>query len=128
MINVIVLWQTVYIQAALDHLAAKGYPIDPADGARLPHLGTPPSTSTVATAPPTAHPPPDSGRYESTDSGSRMNPRHRPSQEEPTGDVPLTNVSPAPDEGSVEAAGHIRGPLAIPLPRKQTGRVNRANT
>ena len=31
MINVIVLWQTVYIQAALDHLAAKGYPIDPAE-------------------------------------------------------------------------------------------------
>jgi len=28
MINVIVLWQTVYIQAALDHPAAKGYPID----------------------------------------------------------------------------------------------------
>ncbi len=34
-----------------------------------PHFGTPPSTSTVATAPPTAHPPPDSGRYASTDSG-----------------------------------------------------------
>src|SRR6516162_11953854 len=69
MINVIVLWQTVYIQAALDHLAAKGYPIDPADVARLAPLGHPPSTSTVATAPPTAHPPPDSGRYEPTDSG-----------------------------------------------------------
>jgi hypothetical protein len=41
-------------------------------------LGTPPSTSTVATAPPTAHPPPDSSRYESTDSGSCTNPRHRP--------------------------------------------------
>ena len=79
MINVIVLWQTVYIQAALDHLAAKGYPIDPADVARLTPLGHPPSTSTVATAPPTAYPPPDSGRYESTDSGSCTNPRHRPS-------------------------------------------------
>jgi hypothetical protein len=41
MINVIVLWQTVYIQAALDHLAAKGYPIDPADGARLTPLRHP---------------------------------------------------------------------------------------
>ena len=41
MINVIVLWQTVYIQAALDHLAAKGYPIDPADVARLTPLGHP---------------------------------------------------------------------------------------
>ena len=41
MINVIVPWQTVYIQAALDHLAAKGYPIDPADVARLTPLGHP---------------------------------------------------------------------------------------
>src|SRR6266568_7873194 len=41
MINVIVLWQTVNIQAALDHLAAKGYPIDPADVARLTPLGHP---------------------------------------------------------------------------------------
>ena len=41
MINVIVLWQTVYIQAALDHLAAKGYPIGPADVARLTPLGHP---------------------------------------------------------------------------------------
>src|SRR5215813_1899996 len=41
MINVIVLWQTIYIQAALDHLAAKGYPIDPADVARLTPLGHP---------------------------------------------------------------------------------------
>jgi TnpA family transposase len=41
MINVIVLWQTIYIQAALDHLAAKSYPIDPADVARLTPLGHP---------------------------------------------------------------------------------------
>lgn len=41
MINVIVLWQTVYIQAALDHLAANGYPLDPADIARLSPLGHP---------------------------------------------------------------------------------------
>jgi len=39
--RVIVLWQTVSIQAALDHLAAKGYPIDPADVARLTPLGHP---------------------------------------------------------------------------------------
>jgi hypothetical protein len=41
MINVIVLWQTVYIQVALDHFAAKGYPIDPAYVARLTPLGVP---------------------------------------------------------------------------------------
>jgi len=31
MVNIIVLWQTVYTQAALDHLAATGHQIDPAD-------------------------------------------------------------------------------------------------
>jgi hypothetical protein len=36
-----VLWQTVYIQAALDHLTANGYLIDPADVARLTTLGHP---------------------------------------------------------------------------------------
>ena len=41
MINIIVLWQTVYTQAALDHLGATGYPIDPADVARLTPLGHP---------------------------------------------------------------------------------------
>jgi len=41
MINVIVLWETVYIQAALDHLSANGYPLDPADIARLTPLGHP---------------------------------------------------------------------------------------
>jgi Tn3 transposase DDE domain len=28
-VNIIVLWQTVYTQAALEHLAANGYPLDP---------------------------------------------------------------------------------------------------
>ena len=41
MVNVIVLWQTVYTQAALEHLAASGYPLDPADVARLTPLGHP---------------------------------------------------------------------------------------
>jgi hypothetical protein len=41
MVNVIVLWQTVYIQAALDHLAANGQAADPADVARLSPLGHP---------------------------------------------------------------------------------------
>jgi hypothetical protein len=41
MVNVIVLWQTVYTQAALDHLAASRYPLDPADVARLTPLGHP---------------------------------------------------------------------------------------
>ena len=78
MINVIVLWQTVYTQAALGHLAARGYPLDPADVARLIPLGHPRSTWTAATGPPVGHPPPASGRYESIDSGSCTDPRHRP--------------------------------------------------
>jgi TnpA family transposase len=41
MINIIVLWQTVYTQAALDHLAANGHHPDPADIARLTPLGHP---------------------------------------------------------------------------------------
>jgi len=41
MINIIVLWQTVYIQAALDHLNAHGHHPDPADVARLSPLGHP---------------------------------------------------------------------------------------
>jgi TnpA family transposase len=41
MVNIIVLWQTVYMQAALDHLATRGYPLDPADIARLSPLGHP---------------------------------------------------------------------------------------
>ncbi len=60
MINVIVLWQTVYTQAALDHLVAGGYPLDPADVARLTPLGHP----TINL----------NGRYRTT---SRP-PRHRP--------------------------------------------------
>ena len=41
MVNIIVLWQTVYTQAALDHLAANGHDIDPADVARLSPLAHP---------------------------------------------------------------------------------------
>jgi len=41
MINIIVLWQTVYTQAALDHLVANGHHPDPADIARLTPLGHP---------------------------------------------------------------------------------------
>ncbi|MGH9125013.1 MAG: Tn3 family transposase, partial [Acidimicrobiales bacterium] len=41
MVNVIVLWQTVYIQAALAHLAAHGLQPVPADVARLSPLGHP---------------------------------------------------------------------------------------
>jgi hypothetical protein len=36
-----VLWNTVYIQAALDHFRANGYRPDPADVARLTPLGHP---------------------------------------------------------------------------------------
>jgi len=41
MVNIIVLWQTVYTQAALDHLAANGHHPDPANVARLSPLGHP---------------------------------------------------------------------------------------
>lgn len=41
MVNIIVLWQTVYVQAALDHLVAIGHEIDPADVARLTPLAHP---------------------------------------------------------------------------------------
>jgi Tn3 transposase DDE domain len=41
MVNVIVLWQTACTRAALEHLAAGGYPLDPADVARLTPLGHP---------------------------------------------------------------------------------------
>jgi TnpA family transposase len=51
MVNVVVLWQTVYIQAALDHLAAAGEEIDPADVARLAPLGHPTITSRAAAGP-----------------------------------------------------------------------------
>lgn len=80
MVNVIVLWQTVYTQAALEHLAASGCPLDPvfAVVARLPRSATPRSTSMAGTGPPADHPPPDSGRYEPIYSGSRTDPRHRP--------------------------------------------------
>jgi hypothetical protein len=41
MINIIVLWQTMYSQAALGHLAAHGPHPDPADVARLSPFGHP---------------------------------------------------------------------------------------
>jgi Tn3 transposase DDE domain len=42
MVNVIILWQTIYTQAALDHLDGSGYLLlDPADVARLTPLGHP---------------------------------------------------------------------------------------
>lgn len=40
-VNITVLWQTVYTQAALDHLTATGHHIDPADVARLSPLAHP---------------------------------------------------------------------------------------
>lgn len=41
LVNIIVLWQTVYTQAALDHLAAAGDRLDPVDVARLSPLAHP---------------------------------------------------------------------------------------
>ena len=34
-VNIIILWNTLYINAALDQLAGEGYPIQPEDVARL---------------------------------------------------------------------------------------------
>jgi hypothetical protein len=39
--GLIVIWQTVYLQAAVDHLVANGHEPDPADIARLSPLGHP---------------------------------------------------------------------------------------
>ncbi len=41
MVNIIVLWQTIYTQATIDHLTATGHQIDPDDIARLSPLGHP---------------------------------------------------------------------------------------
>lgn len=41
MVNIIVLWQTVYTQSALDHLADQGHHIGPTDVARLSPLAHP---------------------------------------------------------------------------------------
>ena len=79
MINVIVLWQTVYIQAALDHLAASGYPLDPADVARLTPLGHP-TINLDGRYRTTSRPPSPASdpSAPATDSGSCTDPRHRP--------------------------------------------------
>jgi Tn3 transposase DDE domain len=34
-VNIIVLWNTLYIDAALEHLRREGYPVEPTDVARL---------------------------------------------------------------------------------------------
>jgi Tn3 transposase DDE domain len=65
MINVIALGVAVYIQAASTHLAAKGYPVDPADVARLTPLGHPAINLDGRYRTTSRRPPPDSGRYES---------------------------------------------------------------
>ena len=86
MINILVLWQTVYIQAALDHLATNGHHPDPALIARLParapHRQRPrpiqhhhPTTRRRTAPPPHQRLKPNpAGR-----SGSCTNPRQRPS-------------------------------------------------
>jgi hypothetical protein len=38
-VNMIILWSTLYINAALEQSAAEGYPIQPEDAARLSPLG-----------------------------------------------------------------------------------------
>ena len=85
MINILVLWQTVYIQAALDHLATNGHHPDAALIARLParapHHQRPrpiqhhhPTTRRRTAPPPHQRLKPNpAGR-----SGSCTDPRHRP--------------------------------------------------
>jgi hypothetical protein len=38
-VNMIILWNTLYINAALEQLTAEGYPVQPDDAARLSPLG-----------------------------------------------------------------------------------------
>ena len=71
------LWQTVYIQAALDHLAANGHRSPPADIARLSPLGHPP-INLDGRERATSRPPPGFDLCARADSGSCTNPRHRP--------------------------------------------------
>ena len=64
MVNIIVLWQTVYIQSALDHLHAEGHESTPSTSPDSPRSDTQPSTSKAATAPPADHPPTTSAHSE----------------------------------------------------------------
>jgi len=80
MINVIVLWQTVYTQAALDHLPANGQPLDPAAIARLSTLGHP-TINLDGRYRTTSRPPPGFDLCGRAGSGSCTNPRHRPTTE-----------------------------------------------
>ena len=87
MINIIVLWQTVYVQAAVDHLAANGYPLDPADVARLTPLGHPTINLQGRRYRTTSRPPLTGLRPlpPATDSGSCTNPRHGLYRSDPVG-------------------------------------------
>jgi hypothetical protein len=84
MINIIVLWQTVYTQAALDHLSANGTTPTPPTSSGSPRSATPRSTSTAATKPPPDPLPTGSGpsvpRVDGPRSGfgSDRRSRHRP--------------------------------------------------
>ena len=78
MINIIVLWQTVYTQAALDHLAANGYHPDPADIARLSPLGHPTINLDGRYQPPPNHQRTASDPYE-----PRPNPERAPGAQDP---------------------------------------------
>jgi hypothetical protein len=57
MINIMVLWQTVYTQTALDHLTANGHHPDPTDVARLSPLGHPTINLNGRYQTTTTHPP-----------------------------------------------------------------------
>ncbi len=78
MVNVIVLWQTVYPRPPLNISPPADAHSTPPRWPGLPRSATPRSTSMAGTGPPADHPPPDSGRYEPIYSGSCTDPRHRP--------------------------------------------------
>jgi len=64
MVNIIVLWRTIYIQSALDHLRPRATKSTPSTSPDSPRSGTQPSTSKAATAPRADHQPTTSAHSE----------------------------------------------------------------
>ena len=114
MINVIVLWQTAYIQAALDHLAAKGYPINPANVVRLTPLGHP--TTNLARSLPHHQPP---TRHRTPPATNQLT--QDPARILVTG--PWVIAGPAPHGANLAVTLHIRKEVAAVDPAEAAASV-----
>jgi hypothetical protein len=80
-----------------------------------PRSDTPRSTWTAATEPQADHPPPASGRYESIDSGSCTDPRHRPSTTttRPSRTRGMTHPAPGSPAAAPPGPSPCRGPAEL---------------